>query len=67
MRRPPRADHRAPTHAFCLHVPFEQSLVRRAGEPIADEAGETQLRERYRAPDPLPGGIETVIRADATL
>ncbi|MFF5370919.1 AAA family ATPase [Streptomyces sp. NPDC013187] len=62
-----RADHRGPTHAYYLHVPFEQTLVRHATKPIAHEVGEPQLREWYRELDLLPGGIETVIGADSTL
>lgn len=62
-----RADHRGPTHAYYLDVPFEQTLVRHATKPIADEFGETELREWYRPLDLLPGGIETVIGADSTL
>ncbi|KJK40790.1 kinase [Streptomyces variegatus] len=62
-----RADHRGPTHAYYLHVPFEQTLVRHATKPIAHEVGEPQLRDWYRELDLLPGGVETVIGADSTL
>jgi hypothetical protein len=62
-----RADHRGPTHAYYLHVPFEQTLVRHATKPIAQEVGEAQLREWYRELDLLPGGVETVVGADSTL
>ncbi|MFG2369564.1 kinase [Streptomyces mirabilis] len=62
-----RADHRGPTHAYYLHVPFEQTLARHAIKPIANEVGEPQLRDWYRPLDLLPGGIETVIGADSTL
>ncbi|MFB9578870.1 AAA family ATPase [Streptomyces yanii] len=62
-----RADHRGPTHAYYLHVPFEQTLARHATKPIANEVGEPQLRDWYRSLDLLPGGIETVIGADSTL
>ncbi|MFD5482757.1 P-loop NTPase family protein [Streptomyces hawaiiensis] len=62
-----RADHRGPTHAYYPHVPFEQTLVRHATKPIANEVGEPQLRDWYRELDLLPGGIETVIGADSTL
>jgi hypothetical protein len=62
-----RADHRGPTHAYYLHVPFEQTLVRHATKPIANEVGEPQLRDWYRELDLLPGGVETVIGADSTL
>lgn len=62
-----RADHRGSTHAYYLHVPFEQTLVRHATKPIANEVGEPQLREWYRERDLLPGGIETVIGPDSTL
>ncbi|MFD8232378.1 AAA family ATPase [Streptomyces sp. NPDC059696] len=61
------ADHRGPTHAYYLHVPFEQTLVRHATKPIAHEVGASQLREWYRERDLLPGGVETVIDADSTL
>ncbi|MBB4717239.1 putative ABC-type ATPase [Streptomyces luteogriseus] len=62
-----RSDHRGPTHAYYLHVPFEQTLLRHATKPIAHEVGEAQLREWYRELDLLPGGVETVIGADSTL
>ncbi|MEU9174319.1 AAA family ATPase [Streptomyces sp. NPDC048420] len=62
-----RADHRGPTHAYYLHVPFEQTLVRHATKPIANEVGEPQLRDWYRPLDLLTGAIETVIEADSTL
>jgi hypothetical protein len=62
-----RADHRGPTHAYYLHVPFEETLVRHATKPIANEVGEARLRDWYRELDLLPGGIETVIGADSTL
>ncbi|MFE5242407.1 MULTISPECIES: AAA family ATPase [unclassified Streptomyces] len=62
-----RADHRGPTHAYYLHVPFEQTLVRHATKSIADEVGEPELRSWYREMDLLPGAIETVIGADSSL
>jgi hypothetical protein len=62
-----RSDHRGPTHAYYLHVPFEQTLLRHATKPIADEFGEAELRDWYRELDLLPGGIETVIGPDSTL
>jgi predicted kinase len=61
------ADHRGPTRAYYLHVPFEQTVARHATKPIADEVDETQLREWYRELDLLPGGAETVIGASSTL
>jgi hypothetical protein len=62
-----RADHRGPTHAYYLHVPFEQTLLRHATKPIANELGEAELRDWYRELDLLPGGTETVIGPDSTL
>ncbi|MFD5340703.1 AAA family ATPase [Streptomyces hawaiiensis] len=62
-----RADHCGPTHAYYLHVPFEETLVRHATRPIANEVGEPQLRDWYRELDLLPGSIETFIGADSTL
>lgn len=62
-----RADHRGPTHAYYLHVPFEQTLTRHATKRIANEVGKEALRSWYRELDLLPGGIETVIGADSTL
>ncbi|MEU3888725.1 kinase [Streptomyces sp. NPDC029041] len=62
-----RADHRGPTHGYYLHVPFEQTLVRHATKPIANEIGESRLRAWYRELDLLPGGVETVIGAESTL
>jgi predicted kinase len=61
------ADHRGPTHAYYLHVPFEQTLARHSTKPIADEVGESQLRDWYRELDLLPNVIETVIGADSGL
>lgn len=61
------ADHRGPTHAYYLQVPFEQTLLRHATKPIAHEVGEAQLRDWCRELDLLPGGAETVIGADSTL
>ncbi|MET7290262.1 AAA family ATPase [Streptomyces sp. NPDC005573] len=62
-----RADHRGPTHAYYLDVPFEETLVRHATKPIADDVDETQLRDWYRTRDLLPGGVETVIGAGSAL
>jgi hypothetical protein len=61
------ADHRGPTHAYYLHVPFAETLARHATKPIAHEVGEPQLRDWYRELDLLSGGIETVIGAGSTL
>ncbi|WP_460072359.1 AAA family ATPase [Streptomyces sp. YKOK-I1] len=62
-----RADHRGPTHAYYLHVPWEETLARHATKPIAHEVGEHELREWYRELDLLPGGAETVIGAESSL
>ncbi|MCX4481650.1 kinase [Streptomyces cellulosae] len=62
-----RADHRGPTYGYYLHVPFAETVARHATKPIADEVGETQLREWYRELDLLPGAVETVIDASSTL
>ena len=62
-----RADHRGPTHAYYLHVPFAQTLGRHATKPIANEVGESQLRDWYRELDLLSGGVETVVGPDSTL
>ncbi|NEB04100.1 kinase [Streptomyces sp. SID13726] len=62
-----RADHPDPTHGYYLHVPFEQTLLRHATKPIANEVSELQLRDWYRELDLLPGGIETVVGADSTM
>ncbi|MFF5896745.1 kinase [Streptomyces argenteolus] len=62
-----RTDHRGPTHAYYLDVPFEQTLTRHATKPIAREFGESQLRDWYRELDLLPDGVETVIEADSSL
>jgi len=61
------ADHRGPSHGFYLDVPFDETVVRHATKPIADDVDEMQLREWYRPRDFLPGGIETVIGGDSTL
>ncbi|MFF4590241.1 AAA family ATPase [Streptomyces sp. NPDC001388] len=62
-----RGDHRGPTHAYYLHVPWEETLARHGTKPIAHEVGESDLRDWYRELDLLPGGVETVIGADSTL
>ncbi|KUO09675.1 AAA family ATPase [Streptomyces sp. DSM 15324] len=62
-----RTDHRGPTHAYYLHVPWEETLARHATKPIAHEVGEDVLRQWYREMDLLPGGAETVIGADSGL
>lgn len=62
-----RADHRGPTHAYYLDVPFAETLVRHATKPIAHDVGEADLRDWYRPLDLLPGGAETVIGADSAL
>lgn len=62
-----RADHRGPTHAYYLDVPFGETLARHATKPTADDVDEAQLRDWYRERDLLPDGTETVIGADSTL
>ncbi|MFD3330294.1 AAA family ATPase [Streptomyces sp. NPDC058701] len=62
-----RADHRGPTHAYYLDVAFEETLARHATKAIADDVGESELRDWYRPLDLLPGGGETVIGADSAL
>ncbi|MER5961436.1 kinase [Streptomyces sp. NPDC002057] len=62
-----RADHRGPTRGYYLDVPFEETLARHATKPIANEVGETELRDWYRERDLLPGGVETVIGADSAV
>ncbi|MFF7237842.1 AAA family ATPase [Streptomyces collinus] len=61
------ADHRGPTHCYYLDVPFEETVVRHATKPIADDVDVTRLRDWYRPRDLLPGGLETVIGAHSTL
>ncbi|MFE4666953.1 kinase [Streptomyces sp. NPDC056716] len=61
------ADHRDRSHWFYLDVPFEETLARHATQPIADVVGAGQLREWYRPPDLLPGGVETVVPASSSL
>ncbi|MFJ5264855.1 AAA family ATPase [Streptomyces sp. NPDC088387] len=62
-----RADHRGPTHGYYLDVPFEETLLRHATKPIAEDVDETRLREWYRPRDLLPDGSETVIDAGSAL
>ncbi|CAL9657763.1 AAA family ATPase [Streptomyces sp. Tu 3180] len=62
-----RADHRGPTHAYYLDVPFEETLARNATKPQTGEYGEREMRDWYRERDLLPGGIETVVGADSSL
>lgn len=62
-----RTDHRGPTHAYYLHVPWEETLARHATKPIAQEVTEAQLREWYRELDLLPGGSETVVHPGSAL
>jgi hypothetical protein len=62
-----RAEHRGPTYGYYLHVPFDETLLRHATKPIANEVGEVELRDWYRELDLLSGDVETVIDADSTL
>ncbi|KIF79556.1 hypothetical protein QR77_38250 [Streptomyces sp. 150FB] len=57
------ADHRGRTHCYYLDVPFSETTVRHAAKPIAADVSEGRLREWYRPPDLLSGGVETVIAA----
>ncbi|WP_037683573.1 kinase [Streptomyces griseus] len=61
------ADYPGRSHCFYLDVPFEETLVRHATKPIADEVGAAELRSWYRPSDLLPGGVETVVPADSSL
>jgi hypothetical protein len=58
-----RADHRGPTHAYYLDVPFEETLARHATKPGLAGIGESELRSWYRPLDLLPGAVETVVDA----
>ncbi|MFD3497166.1 AAA family ATPase [Streptomyces sp. NPDC058676] len=58
-----RADHRGPTHAYYLHVPFEETLTRHATKPDLAHITEPELRSWYRPLDLLPDAVETVIDA----
>jgi hypothetical protein len=60
-------DHAGPTKHYYFDVPFEETLLRHATKPQADEYGERELREWYRRLDLLPGGQETVIPASSSL
>ncbi|GGV02350.1 hypothetical protein GCM10010211_82100 [Streptomyces albospinus] len=62
-----RADHRGPTHGYCLDVPFEETLARHAAKPQAGECGKREMRDWYRPRDLLSGGVETVVGADSAL
>ncbi|MFD7712756.1 AAA family ATPase [Streptomyces sp. NPDC059785] len=61
------ADHRGPSHAYYLDVPFAETLARHATKPQSDTYGEAEMRTWYRERDLLPDGVETVIGADSTL
>lgn len=54
-------------HCFYLDVPFEETLLRHATKPIAQQVTEKDLREWYQVRDLLPGGVETVIPASSSL
>lgn len=62
-----RDDHRGPTHAYYLDVPFDETLARHATKPIAADVDEGQLREWYRPRDLLPDGREAIIGAHSAL
>ncbi|MDT0465660.1 P-loop NTPase family protein [Streptomyces gibsoniae] len=61
------ADHPGRTHCFYLDVPFEETLLRHATKPIADEVDEAQLRSWYRPLDLLHGAVATVVPAAGSL
>jgi hypothetical protein len=62
-----RSDHLGTTGLYYMHVPFEETLRRHATKPQAAEYGEAEMSAWYRELDLLPGGIEQVITADASL
>jgi hypothetical protein len=55
------ADHAGRSRAYCLDVPWAETLRRHATKPQAAEYGEREMRAWYRERDLLPGGIEQVI------
>lgn len=57
------ADHRGVSRLYYFDVPFEETLVRHATKPQADDVGETELREWWAQTDLLPGGVEEVLGA----
>jgi predicted kinase len=61
------ADHRGTTRLYYMHVPFEETLRRHATKPQATEYGAAEMSAWYHELDLLPGGIERVITAEATL
>jgi hypothetical protein len=61
------ADHASQCHAYYLDVPFEETLRRHSTKPQANDYGEPELRQWYRARDLLPTGIEQVIPARSSL
>ncbi len=60
-------EHPGPQHWYYLDVPFEETLRRHAGRPLAAEVSAAEMAEWYRERDLLPGGRETVIGADSSL
>ncbi|KOG32702.1 AAA family ATPase [Streptomyces resistomycificus] len=62
-----RTEHRGPTHAYYLHVPFEETLTRHAAKADLAHITEPRLRSWYRPLDLLPGAVETVVDAASSL
>jgi predicted kinase len=52
-------DHQA--HCYYFDIPFETTLERHATKPVADEYGETELRDWWRPRDLLPDEVEEII------
>jgi adenylylsulfate kinase-like enzyme len=61
------ADHRGLTCCYYLDVPFEETLRRHQTKPQAAEYGRAEMSDWYHERDFLPGGIEQVIPAEASL
>jgi predicted kinase len=60
-------DHRGVSRCYYLDVPFEETLVRHATKPNANDFGAEEMRSWYRPVDLLSTGVEQLIPAASSL
>ncbi|USY17984.1 AAA family ATPase [Nocardiopsis exhalans] len=60
-------DHKGLSRAYYFDIPFDVTLERHATKSIADEVGETELRDWWRPRDLLPGGVEEIVDEHSTV
>ena len=60
-------DHPGVVHCYYFDLPFEVTPARHATKPVANEYGETELRQWWRPRDLLPNGVEKIIDQHSSL